>query len=248
LGTASATGTIRNDDVAPQPVSTGVNDTGITGCSTEIADDLDCADATAGTDAFPGQDAEYGRDATNNNDTDGRAGFAFRKLDATGVPLADQNAAYAVSPWSCVEDLVTGLIWEVKDSAGNDRDAAATYSWYNSSGVNDGGDPGVADGGACPTAGGCDTESFVATLNAAQLCGFSNWRLPRRGEVLSLVDFGAAAPPLIDTGYFPNAIAGPYWTASTEPRRDLRTMDFATGVGASQERDAALAVRLVTGE
>lgn len=248
LGADVATALINNDDFAAAPAESGLNDTGVAGCSTEIGDDLGCNDAILGTDDFPRQDGEYGRDFTASDDGDGRAGFAFLKLDAAGDLLADQGANYADAPWECVEDAVTGLVWEVKTAAaGSARDAAATYSWRNSSGIDDGGDPGIADGGACPAAGGCDTEAYVAAINAAGLCGLANWRLPARGEVLSLVDFGAANAPLIDVDYFPNAAAGTYWTAEPDPQGDVRTVDFATGASRAQARGAALFVRLVSG-
>lgn len=248
LGNAIATGHISNDDAPPMSPETGLNDTGILRCSTEIADDFDCNDASVGTDDFPRQDAEYGRDFTANDDGDGRAGFALLKLDDSGALLADQSADFLTTPWDCVEDAVTGLVWEAKaDDAASLRDAAASYSWRNSSGINDGGDPGVIDGGNCPVAGECDTEAFVAAINAAALCGKTNWRLPGRSDLLSLVDYAAAGGPTIDTGYFPNAVAALYWSADPDGRGDVRSVDFSNGESRDGARSATLHVRLVSG-
>ena len=143
---------------------------------------------------------------------------------------------------------MTGLVWEVKvDDATSLQDAAASYSWHNSSGIGDGGDAGVIDGGNCPVAGECDTEAFVAAVNAAALCGQTNWRLPGRGDLLSLIDYAAASGPLIDTNYFPNAAADLYWSSEPEARGDVRSVDFSNGESRDSARSTALHVRLVSG-
>lgn len=242
LGRATATGTIQDDDVAIMPIDTGLNDTGIVDCSTELGDGLACGDPVAGTADYPRQDAEHGRDFTNDDDSDGRAGFAFVKLDSAGTPLADQGAGYGVAAWACVEDQVTGLVWEVR-GAGT---AGDRYTWLNTTGIDDGGDPGLADGGIC-TGPDCDTEGAARAANASALCGYQDWRLPRRGELLSIVDYGAPATPLIDGDWFPNAASGPHWTASVDADGDVRTVDFATGRSGTEDRSEPLAVRLVRG-
>ena len=56
-------------------------------------------------------DCSHGRDHTDNDDTDGHAGFSFSKWDVNGVPL-DSSA----SEWSCVKDNVTELVWELKSN------------------------------------------------------------------------------------------------------------------------------------
>lgn len=247
LGTDTATGTIHNDDLAPQPAETGLNDTGVIACSTEIGDGLSCNDVTLGTDDFPRQDAEYGRDFTANDNADGRAGFALLKLDAAGDLLADQSVSYASSPWECIEDAVTGLVWEVKtEAAGSGRDRAATYSWRNTTGIGDGGDAGYANGGECPENNACDTEAYIAGINAVGLCGITTWRVPDRGELLSLVDYGAGSAPLLDVDYFPNTAAGAYWTGEPGPRVDVLAVDFVNGESRTEGRETGLYLRLVS--
>ena len=54
------------------------------------------------------EDADYGRDVTNNDSSDGHAGFSFTKIDSNGDSL---NAS--AESWSCVQDNVTGLIWSL---------------------------------------------------------------------------------------------------------------------------------------
>ena len=44
--------------------------------------------------------------------------------------------------------------------------------------------------------------------------GYSDWRLPNRRELMSIVDFGPVRPT-IDTTYFPNCRSSVYWSSST---------------------------------
>lgn len=242
IATGLATGLIRNNDAA---VAEGryLNDTGITSCANETMNGVNCDGA------FPGQDAEFGTDVTNNDPADGRVGFSFTKLDGLGRPLADQSVSYDVQLWSCVRDDVTGLIWEVKTDDTDFRDRNWTYSWYNSSGVDDGGVSGRPNGGACHDSSNCDTEKFLAILNAGDFCGASDWRIPTRGELVSIVDYGAAAPPFIDTDYFPNALAaGAYWTGSTANSPSLkRIVTFYDGGSTNAPTSRRISLRAVRG-
>lgn len=211
LGTATATGTLVGDDHVPGRL----NDTAITTCSDNTTNGLACPQAT-----HPGQDAEYGRDANplTNSNIDGHAGFSFTKLDGSGTPLADQSVAYATTPWACVKDRVTGLMWEVKTDDGSLHDKDWTYSWYNPDPATNGGNAGTESNGNCggTVAAGCDTQKFVTAVNAAGLCGFNDWRLPNVRELDSLVDSSIGLPgPNIDTGFFPNTRANGYWTSLT---------------------------------
>ena len=104
-------------------------------------------------------------------------------------------------------------MWEVKTTSGL-RNMNHNYSWYDSV-HNYGGNPGTASGGTCQTAGRCDTEKFVADVNAATLCGHSDWRMPTVDELSNLADVGIAWPgPTIDASYFPNTPASVFWTSS----------------------------------
>ncbi|MDQ6988236.1 MAG: DUF1566 domain-containing protein [Mariprofundaceae bacterium] len=215
LGTASATGTIINDDVRH------MNDTGMTTWGNSFSNTLAVAQATS-----PGQDADYGRDSNpvQNSNVDGRAGFSFTKLDSRGIPLTNQAAAYVNTPWDCVQDNVTGLMWEVKTpgGAGGLRDANHEYSWYNTNGAENGGFPGRANSGICVDTVNCDTEKYVAAINAVNLCGYSGWRMPKKGELMSIKDYGLSVSGLaIDVNYFPNTFLAWYWSATPAYRADL---------------------------
>lgn len=216
LGTASALATITNDDLGPAPLGSALNDTGVTTCSNGVSNALACNSAVLGTDVFPRQDAEHGRDVIGNADADGEAGFSFIKLDANGVPLADQSVAFSVTPWDCVQDNVTGLTWEVKTDADGLRDKDWTLTWFVSIGFEDGGDQGTENGGVCVDAVNCDTEKYIAAVNAAGTCGLSDWRLPSRSELLSVIHYGVTAAPLFDSAFFPNASSEAYWSTSSE--------------------------------
>ena len=164
---------------------------------------------------FPGQDASYGRDAKAAAGTlvkvgGGAAGFDFTKIGADGSALSADAAS-----WSCVHDNVTGLMWEVKTTDGGLRDRNNTYSWYNPDPSTNGGSAGTQNGGSCTGGIACDTASYVAAVNAAGLCGYSDWRLPAVEELRSIVDYGIAPPGLtIDAYYFPNTLPLGFWSES----------------------------------
>ena len=245
LGTpASAAITIQDNDTT-LPAGHALNDTGVTSCSNGANNGVACNDAAAGTDEYPDQDAEGGRDLTDANDTDGHAGFSFSKLDATGAPLANQQAAFSSTPWDCVRDNVTGLTWEVKTDDAGLRDRDWTYTWYTSTGINTRLTAGVANGGSCVNATDCDTEKYVTAVNAARLCGQGDWRLPTRAELLSIVNYGAAAAPLVDSAYFPNAAATTYWSTSPDQLIGVWSVDFANGNAVARDRSNAISLRLV---
>ena len=65
---------------------------------------------------------------------------------------------------------------------------------------------------SCATTGRCDTEKFVQDVNAAGMCGRSDWRMPTFRELHSLVRLGVS--PSIDGGYFPNTVPSVFWSSS----------------------------------
>lgn len=210
--------TIQNDDldtVPLPPAANGLNDTGVTSCTNAVNNDQPCDNVAAGTDQYPGQDGERGRDTTHNDDADGHAGFSFTKLDASGAPLLDQAAMFSSSPWHCVLDNVTGMLWEVKTNDGGLHDVGWTYTWFSSNGSDNDNHTGVSSGGSCAEPGTCDTQKFVAAVNTAVLCGREDWRLPTRVELMSLLDYGALSDVLIDTSRFPDHSGLTYWAAAS---------------------------------
>jgi hypothetical protein len=138
-------------------------------------------------------------------------GWDFARVDAAGELLADEAA---LAP-DCVLDRRTGLLWELKQPGEGPRGRDALYSWYNPDAAEHNSEPGLQGGGRCEHPP-CDTTALVAAVNAAGLCGRSDWRMPSRDEALTLLDparIGQGAT--LDPAYFPDAVAGEYWTGTT---------------------------------
>jgi hypothetical protein len=197
--------------------ATGLNDTGITDCSNDTAiDNASGLQADSGT--HPRQDCRYGRDAAAAAGSlpkagAGSKGFDFTKIANNGSVLpASAVLGTGTTDWACTQDNVTGLIWEVKTTSGL-RSQSHSYTWYSSDTATNGGSVGTVSGGSCFATGRCDTEKFVADVNAAGLCGASNWRMPAVKELESIADLGRVNPA-IDPTYFPNTPASYFWSAS----------------------------------
>ena len=87
-----------------------------------------------------------------------------------------------------VTDNVTGLMWQ---QAVQLRDQAHPGTGYTRA----------------------DAVAYCATLT---LAGYSDWRLPSRIELVSIVDTGQG-PPSIDRTYFPSTPADWFWSSSSVP-------------------------------
>jgi hypothetical protein len=135
----------------------------------------------------------------------------FAKIDAAGEALADAGG----EAHECVLDRRTGLLWEVKQPAPGPRFRDDVYSWYNADAAEHNGEPGLMNGGDCGLER-CDTEAYVAAVNRAGLCGRADWRMPSRDEALTLLDSTRIGQgPTLDPEYFPHAVSGECWTATT---------------------------------
>ena len=253
-----------------------LNDTGITLCGDYPYDaggsliaghshsnSENCTNTVDGEDdPIPaGQDGHSGRDVTHNDNSDGNAGFNFTKLNANGVTLADQSVAYADTPWNCVKDNVTGLIWEIKTISGlhNTNDS---YTWYNPDALTNGGSAGYqrrsdqtgveSDNPTCLNyANGtestyCNTKAYVARVNAEAYCGATDWRMPSREELHSIVDY-SRQNPAIDVDYFPSTLSWPVWSSSPYAYGSSYAWDvhFSNGYDSSSFKNYHKRVRLV---
>jgi hypothetical protein len=147
------------------------------------------------------------------------------------------NGAGGASSWSCVLDSNTGLLWEVHTQDGGMRDARHTYTWHAANSP-------VAHC-ALPE---CTASKYVESVNRIRLCGASDWRLPTREELRSLVDYTRVYPvPTIDTALFPYTRAQFYWSSS-EDASDARSawgIGFAYGFDYAYPKEHAVHVRLV---
>jgi len=133
------------------------------------------------------------------------------KLDAYQNPLQAD-----ATKWDCVKDATTDLVWEVKTHDQGLQDANNFYSWYRPRTTHQV-DGGLKDGGKCRGGISCDTQSYIDAVNRKRVCGFSDWRLPTRNELMSLVRGGDGdQKTMIDTQYFPSTPGDWYWTADTD--------------------------------
>lgn len=118
----------------------------------------------------------------------------FTKISSTGKKLTD-NA----TEWDCVLDNETGLMWEHKATDGGLRDSKNSYSWFEDSiGFADPRDMYTKEHGyntipsfAKPygyycnqTLTRCNTKLYTQTINSKNFCGFSDWRLPNKNELV----------------------------------------------------------------
>jgi len=225
-----------------------LNDTGQDLCYDGGALVACTADSTA---PYPGQDGRFGRDAARAAGVlpaktgGGAAGFDFTALNASGNPTTPGGHA-------CVKDNVTGLTWEVKPTTPNTslRYAGHTYTWYDSTRPSEQGSQG---GNSCnatlPPGSLCNTQAYVAAVNAAGLCGKSDWRLPTSQELLSIVHNGVWNPS-IDTTYFPDSSVWTsvhWWTSETYAPVPANAwlVDFVYGGTVDGNKTFAYWVRLV---
>ncbi len=107
----------------------------------------------------------------------------YTKLDASGNAL-DPSALV----WATVRDDVTGLIWEVKTDDDGPQDTDNVYTF-------------------------AEAQAFIAGLNAAELGGYDDWRLPTIKELSTLVD-ASIAGTAIATAYFPLTVRDNYWSTT----------------------------------
>jgi hypothetical protein len=139
--------------------------------------------------------------------------FDMTRLNQDGS--VNDGDDYAKQPWACVLDKQSGLIWEVKKSEPGLQNINNTYSWYDPDQNTNGGWAGKANAGAC-AGSDCDTASYVKAINAKKLCGFTDWYLPSRYELNTIVDASVSYPgPTLPKSFFPESLPGKYWTDTT---------------------------------
>lgn len=173
----------------PGTGTSGLNDTGIDAsqCYAAGSNILVSCSSAAALALNDQQDGMVGRDVTNNDNSDGKAGFSFSLVPRSGGGTYDKT--------ECVRDKVTGLVWEGKTATGARAGSDRYTNW--------------GDGRAG------DASAYAAYVNGIALCGFTNWRLPDRRELQGIVDYGVAYPgPTIDAGWFPNTPYWAYWSSS----------------------------------
>ena len=92
----------------------------------------------------------------------------FTKISATGEDLPS-----SASQWSCVRDKVTGYIWEVKTAS--DTGLHAINNFYRWGGI------------GAEQVGTEFYDDWNVLVNGSQgLCGFNDWRVPSKDELVAL--------------------------------------------------------------
>jgi hypothetical protein len=143
--------------------------------------------------------------------------------------------------WGCTRDADSSLVWELKTADGAPRDKDRSYTNFSADY-----DPSRTRGSATDAAG------YVKTVNDAKLCGATDWRMPTRGELLSLVRLGGKGLAL-DEAWFPHsaskAAKSVYWAGSAFAGKadNAWGVDFSDGVAGDDNRSVYYAVRLVRG-
>lgn len=231
-----------------------LNDTGTLLCSNADQVGQSCPQS-----GLPGQDAESGRDAKIANLKKiggGVGGFDWTKLDAAGKPLTLQNVPWSDtgnetngSRWSCVQDNVTGLIWEIKETTpSHPRYFGHTYSWWMASEQLNGGFAEHTLPGVCTGVTPCETQSYVDWVNQQGLCGHTDWRLPSVRELASIAVLSKEIPAL-DKHYFSDTVKPRFFTGQTyvgDPSR-VWYVYFSDGSVSSTSKSDASNLRLVRG-
>jgi Protein of unknown function (DUF1566) len=242
------------------PTVPKLNDTGIDKCY-DTGVEVPCAPAASDTGTHPRQDGRYGRDKKPGLTKigGGTKGFDYTRVCNSGQ-LAGAGTCPAVptlgagsDDWGCTKDNVTNLIWEVKTTAAL-RDSTHTYTWYSTDTASNGGNGGSVGSDTCSAtlpSSLCNTQAFTAAVNAATLCGATDWRLPNRLELAALVDYSKSnvLSPVIDDNYFPNTVASPYFSSSSLAGGSANAwvVNFDVGRGELVAKTSTMNVLLVRG-
>ncbi len=175
----------------------------------------------------------------------------YIKFGNNGHPTSlDAVLGSGPTDWACTGDTQTGLLWEVKvNDPSHLRHMDHTYTWYFTNSPD--GNPGVAGNtstcGSTLAGQNCNTETYASAVNAAGLCGFTNWHVPTISELESLVKTGSY--PAIDTDYFPHTVSSYFWSASPYAYLSGSAWYVGFGYGSSDgyDRSSYGRVRLARG-
>ena len=93
-------------------------------------------------------------------------------------------------------------------------------------------------------------EQALSSCEGLTYAGYSDWRLPNRRELLSIVDYGADSPA-INTTYFPihftDAQDTYYWTSTSQDADQAWTVFFTQGASTASSKTEDKHVRCVRG-
>lgn len=172
----------------------------------------------------------------------------YSKIANSGSELPDSAAlGSGALDWACTRDNTTGLLWEVKTADGGLRDQNKGYTNYDDTTQKQV----YRNGGYFePTQAEVDAASnsigFTNAVNAGNLCGQTDWRLPSKDELLGLVD-QSYYPAMIDPAFFPNSGGSNFWSGTPYASQPSTGwfVTFGGGYAYANSRNSPWKVRLV---
>ncbi len=206
----------------------------------------------------PQKDCDLGRDkhsSFNAQQQDGHAGFSFTKLDSSGSALPFSSTPLNDTSWQCNTDNVTGLTWERKFVANSSIHGLGilgveTYSYRWGGESHQGSGLGTYYS---------DWNEIIDSSNNNNYCGFSDWRLPSKQELMDILDYmgpfiwgGAHGATYIDpeVQYFDHRDNIPtFWTSTPSAQDESKAwaINFKSGRPEQLDRTTLLRVVLVRG-
>lgn len=164
----------------------------------------------------------------------GNTGYSlvFKGCSATNVAEYYDKA-------ECVRDNVTGLIWQGQTPSDTGLRANNAYK-TNFDSLTEQQIATVGLNYLVPVQADIDASTnslgYKNAINNTNLCGFSNWRLPSKSELLGIVK--STSSPTIDADWFVNATSANYWTSTAYDGITYVawTVSFYDGVASDQGR------------
>ena len=162
----------------------------------------------------------------------------LQKMSGDGELLKSDNLE-----WSCVLDEKNSLVWEVKSEDKRLQSSLNTYTWFDGESGRDNG----TFSKNCYWGKNCNTKSYTDDINKRELCSFTDWRLPSRNELNSIVDYYGDSDTLINSDFFPNTQMDSYWTSTSVKDNPKLAYEIPFFFGGSIARDKTIDtfVRLV---
>lgn len=133
--------------------------------------------------------------------------MCFTKLDITGNRL-DESSTWSTGHRLTLDEN-TGLIWEIKSNREEDINfAGSSYTWEEAQAL------------------------YISKLNDMAYGGHTDWRLPNKDELRSIMDYSHTAPA-VNSEFFPNLPSDLYWTSVTYQMQPVFAWSLFSGLGSA---------------